>query len=165
MGQSSHNPSRDLQADELHKPSKFAGGMVRNKELNSEYVPMPPDIQKIYDNTVVPKELDWRNYQGKGVNYLTWTVNEHVPQYCNSNWVQGITSSIGDRFNIYEQLRLNRLPTSPIYLSPQQVMDCASVNDLSAQGCNFGDPNAAMKYIYEHGATHGSCEQYIAYNE
>lgn len=49
-----YESSSKFLAEELHESSKFAGGVVRNKELNSNYVPMPADIQKIYDSTVVP---------------------------------------------------------------------------------------------------------------
>jgi cathepsin X len=108
----------------------------------------------------LPKTLDWRN--NNGTNFLSWTKNQHIPYYCGSCWAQGTTSALADRFNVMEIWKNKKVPTSPIALSAQVIVDCS--HGEFNYGCNGGDPYAAMEYIYANGVTHASCEQYTAQN-
>jgi cathepsin X len=97
--------------------------------------------------------LDWRNKDGK--NYLSWSVNQHVPRYCGSCWAMGSTSAIADRFNI-----LNGLHTiTPVGIDAQMV-----INNQWGGSCNGGNPNEVYENAHVNGLVHSSCEQYIAYN-
>ena len=104
----------------------------------------------------LPADWDWRNIEG--VNYLSWTKNQHIPIYCGSCWAQGTTSAIADRFNIM----FGKDMTTPLGLSAQQIVNC--VNTTDDQGCNGGDPADVYEWIAANGVADSSCEQYVAHN-
>jgi cathepsin X len=101
----------------------------------------------------LPANVDWRDMHG--VNYLSWTKNQHIPIYCGSCWSQGTTSSIADRFNIM----LKDHSLTPVALSAQAIVNCQAGGD-----CNGGDPSVVYEYAFENGIPHSSCEQYTAHN-
>jgi cathepsin X len=102
----------------------------------------------------LPKNLDWRNKDGK--NYLSWTKNQHIPVYCGSCWAQGTTSALADRFNIMH----DGLMATPLGLSAQAI-----VNVMPGGGsCNGGEPIDVYEYAASYGIPHSSCMQYIARN-
>ena len=101
----------------------------------------------------LPENVDWRNMNGR--NYLSWTKNQHIPQYCGSCWSQGTTSSIADRFNILDNLEN---PT-PIALDAQVIID-----NYAGGSCNGGNPAGVYEWAYNHGIPDSSCMQYTAYN-
>ena len=105
----------------------------------------------------VPKSIDWRNYNGK--NYLSWNKNQHIPIYCGSCWSEGSTSSLADRFNIYNWLTLNKTEVPQAALSAQAIINCRAGGD-----CNGGNHGSVFRYAQKTGIPHTSCEQYIAHN-
>lgn len=107
--------------------------------------PRPHEIIK-----AVPSSWDWRNVSG--VNYLSWTKNQHVPVYCGSCWAHGPTSALADRINI---LRNNTFPR--ISLSPQVILNCKAGGT-----CDGGDPGKVYEFGYKHGIPDDTCQQYIA---
>ena len=123
--------------------ASFPGGEKKN-------VAHSWDLIKAED---LPANVDWRNMNGK--NYLSWTKNQHIPQYCGSCWAQGSTSAIADRFNILDDLKGN----APTGLNAQVIVNCQA-----GGSCNGGNPGAVYKWAHDYGLVHSSCEQYVAYN-
>ena len=95
---------------------------------------------KYSDIGSLPKNLDWRWHNKQ--KFVTWTRNQHIPNYCGSCWAFSSTSALSDRIMIAHN---NSIPE--VSLSPQILLDC----DLADQGCHGGNANTAYQYIHDHG--------------
>ncbi len=98
----------------------------------------------------LPLEWDWRNISGR--NYLSWTRNQHIPQYCGSCWAHATTSALADRIHI---ARNSTFPE--VALSVQVMLNCKAGGT-----CGGGNPGGAYAFAYNHGIPEDSCQNYIA---
>ena len=67
-----------------------------------------------------PTDFTWGDKDG--VNYLTPSLNQHIPQYCGSCWAHGSVSALGDRIKIAREAK-----GTDIQLSVQHVLNCGGV--------------------------------------
>lgn len=109
--------------------------------------PLPQDTVA---DVALPRVWDWRNVSGK--NYLSWTVNQHIPQYCGSCWAQGPLSALADRFMI---VMGDRFPL--LALSPQVVINCRA-----GGSCEGGNPAGVYEFAHQVGVPDVTCMLYEA---
>jgi len=99
----------------------------------------------------LPRVWDWRNVSGS--SYVTWNTNQHLPKgTCASCWAQGVTSALADRIAVH---RGGRWPQ--VGLSPQMLINCGG-----GGSCAGGDPAGAYDFMYRHGITDETCQNYQA---
>jgi len=133
------------------KPEKDRGCMSSKatfKNGDKKSIPHAWDQVKADD---LPKAWDWRDVNG--TNFLSWTKNQHIPQYCGSCWAQATTSSLADRFNI----KLGDQNPTPVALNAQVIVNCHA-----GGSCEGGNPGDVYEFANEHGIPDSSCEQYVA---
>ena len=97
--------------------------------------------KETYHPTVLPQSWNWGNISDR--NYLTKSLNQHIPQYCGSCWAHGALSSLGDRIKIKRQAQ-----GVDINLPVQFLLNCGVD---SAGSCNGGDHYAAYQFIKNYG--------------
>ena len=142
--------AEDLQPKMNLKSSE--GTCKRESPKNMKELVTSPRPHEYLDLSALPEQWDWRNISG--VNYLSWSRNQHIPVYCGSCWAHGTTSSIADRINIAR----NR--TWPdMNLSPQVIINCKA-----GGSCNGGNPGEVYVYAHKNGIPEETCQAYTAKN-
>lgn len=87
----------------------------------------------------LPKAFTWGNKDG--VNYLTMSRNQHIPQYCGSCWAHGSISALGDRIKIARGGK-----GVDVNLAVQHMLNCGN-----AGSCHGGSVDGPYQWIHEIG--------------
>merc|ERR1711923_35476 len=82
-------------------------------------VPRPSLIKGLRASAPPPDGINFHWGDVDGVNYLTQTKNQHIPQYCGSCWAQAATSSLSDRIKI-----ARKAAWPDINIAPQVLISC-----------------------------------------
>jgi len=130
--------------DTIGKPCR------RDSPMDHPFLITEPQPWEYISAESLPAAWDWRNISG--VNYLSWSRNQHIPQYCGSCWAHGTTSALADRINI---ARNNTFPQ--IALSPQVIINCEAGGD-----CDGGNPLGVYQFGNQVGIPEDSCQNYLA---
>jgi len=105
------------------------------------------------DLTALPENWDWRNVSG--VNYVTKSLNQHIPVYCGSCWAHGAMSSMADRIKI-----LRKAAWPDITPSIQVILNCGTE---IAGSCDGGSATGAFQFVQQLGGIpDDTCQQYEA---
>ena len=103
------------------------------------------------DAADVPAEFSWMNVSG--TNYLTKTLNQHIPQYCGACWAHGTLSALGDRIKIARKAQ-----GVDINLSVQHLLNCGT-----AGSCHGGTGSGVYNWIKgaPGGIAYDTCQPYM----
>ena len=116
----------------------------------------------------LPENWDWRNVSGR--NYLSWSVNQHIPQYCGSCWAQGTLSALADRCLMMETVTIwcschycvrfqiaggDEFPN--LALSAQAIINCRA-----GGSCEGGNPAGVYEFAAKTGVPDVTCLVYEA---
>lgn len=103
----------------------------------------------------IPAEFTWKNVSG--INYLTKSLNQHIPQYCGSCWAHGTLSALADR------IKISRMSQGrdgiDINLSVQHLLNCGN-----AGSCHGGTGGGVYNWIKNNsgGIAFDTCQPYLA---
>jgi cathepsin X len=92
----------------------------------------------------LPKAFTWGDKDG--VNYLTMSRNQHIPQYCGSCWAHGSVSALGDRIKIARNAQ-----GIDVNLAVQHVLNCGGVGS-----CHGGTVDGPYQWLHTLSKTTGS---------
>eukprot|EP00827_Trimyema_finlayi_P002942 TRINITY_DN261_c0_g1_i14.p1 TRINITY_DN261_c0_g1~~TRINITY_DN261_c0_g1_i14.p1 ORF type:complete len:711 (-),score=357.79 TRINITY_DN261_c0_g1_i14:19-2013(-) len=148
---------KDTWTNAKHEPKLQTNSQnIRKPYMNSEFIKqdipdlLPAENSIEEENASYPDNWFWGDVNG--VNYLSWTVNQHIPTYCGSCWAQGSVAAMADRFNI---LQKNQFPQ--VNLAVQVIVNCRA-----GGSCHGGDHIGVYKFFHDKGVPDTSCQQYTA---
>eukprot|EP00344_Euplotes_crassus_P012508 CAMPEP_0196995440 /NCGR_PEP_ID=MMETSP1380-20130617/1553_1 /TAXON_ID=5936 /ORGANISM="Euplotes crassus, Strain CT5" /LENGTH=476 /DNA_ID=CAMNT_0042411107 /DNA_START=469 /DNA_END=1899 /DNA_ORIENTATION=- len=124
------------------------------EELGGVNVPAEFFTTKTED---LPKTWDWRDVEG--VNYMSWTKQQHNPTYCGNCWAHASTSALSARFNILNWKVNKDYSAKQTTLSPQIITYCHI-----GGSCWGGNPVAVVRKLQRIGLGDESCSPYVARN-
>lgn len=108
--------------------------------------PQPKDMPM-----ALPDNFWWGDNNG---NFLSWTINQHIPQYCGSCWAQAASASLADRINIQTG---NNFPRAA--LAVQVLINCQA-----GGSCNGGSMDGPFAFAHKQGIPDMGCQVYEAKN-
>jgi cathepsin X len=112
------------------------------------------DSHDLLETVQLPSDFSWGNKDG--VNYLTVSLNQHIPQYCGSCWAHGAISALGDRIKI---ARGGNLGYPDISLSVQHMLNCGT-----AGSCHGGSLDGPYQWIHSISSKTGTGISYATSN-
>ena len=144
--------ARALSVDQLGTASLgLAGASAPPKRFN-EYKIMPGHTKRSHvlsaraheyvDAEKLPATFVWNNV--KGHNFLTKSLNQHIPQYCGSCWAHGAMSALGDRI----QIASGKHRAQDVNLAIQHILNCGTE---IAGSCHGGTHTGAYQFVHDTG--------------
>ena len=149
-------------------PKSFVTPTVQDEDLFSTFTragslnPDPSTLNpsslsaKPTDNELDIKALPDNFWFGNDTytNYLSWTVNQNAPQFCDSAWLMAPLASLSDRINIANG---NGFPR--VVLSAQAIINC-----MGGGTCQGGSLGGLFDYLSTGFVPEYGCQIYLAKN-
>lgn len=132
------------------KQMKYPPCLIYNPNEELKEVVNSPKPEDYLDVNDLPEGFWWGNVDG--ANYLSWVVDQHLPQYCGSCWAQAALSSLADRVNIKNG---NVFPKTA--LSVQAILNCAAGGT-----CHGGSLSGPYQFAHQTGIPEMGCQVYEA---
>jgi cathepsin X len=127
--------------------------MPKHTKKGDFHSPLPSTY---VDVNALPPSWDWGNMNGE--DYVTKSLNQHIPQYCGSCWAHGALSSLADRIKIARKKSASDF--GDINLAIQYILNCASD---TAGSCHGGSASGTFQFIKDQGyVPYDTCLQYAA---
>ena len=105
----------------------------------------------------LPESFVWSNVSGH--DFLSKSLNQHVPQYCGSCWAHGAMSALADRIYIASGKRRGQ----DVNLAIQFILNCGT---QVAGSCHGGSHTGAYQFVHDVGyVPFDTCLQYEACSE
>eukprot|EP00591_Stephanopyxis_turris_P006976 CAMPEP_0195521682 /NCGR_PEP_ID=MMETSP0794_2-20130614/19168_1 /TAXON_ID=515487 /ORGANISM="Stephanopyxis turris, Strain CCMP 815" /LENGTH=336 /DNA_ID=CAMNT_0040651291 /DNA_START=74 /DNA_END=1082 /DNA_ORIENTATION=- len=113
--------------------------------------PLPHTYLEVSD---LPDDFNWGDVNG--TNYLTKSLNQHIPQYCGSCWAHGAASAFADRIKIARDAK-----GPDINMAIQYILNCGTE---VAGSCHGGSASGTYDFV-KHGDNqwpYDTCMNYAA---
>jgi len=121
-----------------------------HKVFRDHKLPLPHTYIK---ENELPEAFTWGDVDGK--NYLTHSLNQHIPQYCGSCWAHAAMSALGDRIKIAKDGK-----GEDVNLSIQYILNCGG---HVAGSCYGGSSSGAYEFVKQAGyVPYDTCQPYTA---
>lgn len=108
-----------------------------------------------------PAEVDYTQYKptptSNPQNILSWTINQHRPNYCGSCYIQAAIGSLADRINIALTKKGDLGPHNRRTLSAQNILNCGIGSCTEG-----GSSNNVFDFIQKNGVTQMGCQVYTS---
>ena len=149
------NAVEDMLEDLFTPQKEFKKELLEDHE-NPWKLDLPAEVIKsaspndYIDVEDIPANFWWGN--ANGTSYLSWTINQHLPQYCGSCWAQAALAAFADRVNIKTN---NSFPK--LAMSVQQILNCAAGGT-----CHGGSLNGVYQFAHKHFIVEFGCQVYTA---
>ena len=102
----------------------------------------------------LPESFTWSNVSGH--NFLSKSLNQHIPQYCGSCWAHGAMSALADRI----QIASGKKRMQDVNLAIQFILNCGTE---VAGSCHGGSHTGAYQFVHDVGfVPYDTCLSYEA---
>lgn len=143
----------ELAAPTSAKPARFNEYKIMPGHTKRSHV-LSARAHEYVDAATLPKTFVWNDV--KGHNFLTKSLNQHIPQYCGSCWAHGAMSALADRI----QIASGKKRAQDVNLAIQHILNCGTE---IAGSCHGGSHTGAYQFVHDTGfVPYDTCLPYEA---